>query len=79
MEIAFRVSHQLARESAKVGHLTSVLGRNGEPEMMAVLLAPRSESLCIGVVGSPIEHPRFDSIAGDALALEIGEVLGQRR
>ena len=74
-EVPLRVGHQLARESTEVGHLTRVLGRHGESKMMPVLLAPPGESLCVGVVGSRVEHPGFSAVAGDALAFEVGDVL----
>ena len=74
-EIAFGVGHQLAGEGAKIGHLGRVLGRHGEPEMMAVVLAPLGESLGVGVVGPGVEHPGVRAVAGDAFALEIGDVL----
>ena len=78
-EVALRVGNQFPREGAQVGHPASIFWRHREPEMMAVLLAPLSEGLRIGVVGSRIEHTRISAVAGDALAFEVGDVLGERR
>ena len=78
-EVALRVPHQLAREGPKVGKLVRVLRRDCEPEMMPVLFAPFGESLRVGVVGGCIEHTRISAVAGDAVALEVGEMLRERR
>ena len=78
-EVALRVLHQLAREGAKVGHLARILRRDGEPEMMPVLFAPFGESLRVGVVGGGVEHPGVRAVAGDAVALEVGDMLRERR
>ena len=74
-EVALRVGHQFPSEGAKIGHLARILWRHGEPEMMPVLLAPFDESLCVGVVGSRVEHTCIRAVAGDALAFEVGDVL----
>ena len=50
-EIALGVRHQLAREGPKIGHLGRVLGGDGEPEVMPVVLAALGERLGVGVVG----------------------------
>src|SRR3546814_4306865 len=42
-EIARHVVHQLAREGAQVRHVTGVLGRDDEAEMVSVLFAARGE------------------------------------
>src|SRR5271166_4243821 len=47
--------------------------------MMPVLLAPRGKSLRVGIIGSRVEHPGVRADAGDALALEVGDMLGERR
>jgi hypothetical protein len=78
-EIALGVGHQLASEGAKIGHLGRVLGGHREPEVMSVVLATLGECSGVGLVGPAIEHPRVHAVAGDALALEIGDVLRQWR
>ena len=78
-EIALGVSHQLAGEGAKIGHLGRVLGGHREPEVMAVVLATLGERPGVGVVGPGVEHPGVRAVAGDAFALEIGDMLRQRR
>ena len=74
-EITFDVGHELAGEGAKISHLGRVFGGHGEPEVMAVVLAALGESLRVGVVGPGVEHPRVRAVAGDAFALEIGDML----
>ena len=78
-EVALRVLHELAREGPKVGKLARVLRRDCEPEMMPVLFAPFGESLRVGVVGGRVEHPGVRAVAGDAVALEVGDMLRERR
>ena len=78
-EVALRVRHQFPSEGAKIGHLTRVLGRHREPEVMPVVFAPSDERLGVGVVGSGVEHPSVGAVAGDTLALEVGDVLRQGR
>ena len=78
-EVALRVLHELAREGAKVGHLARVLRRDCEPEMMPVLFAPFGESLRVGVVGGCVEHPGICAVAGHSVALQVGDMLRERR
>ena len=59
--------------------LARVLRRDCEPEMMPVLLAPFGESLRVGVVGGGVEHPGVRAVAGHSLALEVGDMLRERR
>ena len=47
--------------------------------MMAVILAALGEGAFIRRVGARIEHPRVLAVARHTLALEVGDVLGQRR
>jgi hypothetical protein len=46
--------------------------------MMPVLFALFGESLCVSGVGNGFEHPGLCAVAGDALTLEIGDVLRER-
>src|SRR5579883_1327155 len=47
--------------------------------MVPVILAAFGEGAFVGFVAGRIEHPRRFTVFGDAVALEIGDVLGQRR
>ena len=78
-EVALRVLHELAREGPKVGKLARVLRRDCEPEMMPVLFAPFGESLRVGVVGGCVEHPGVCAVAGHSVALQVGDMLRERR
>ena len=46
---------------------------------MPVPFAPFGESVCVGVVGGGVEHPRVGSVSGDAVALQIGDMFRERR
>jgi hypothetical protein len=47
--------------------------------MVAVLFAPFSERALIDGVGSRIEHAGMRAITGDAIPLQVSNVLYQRR
>ena len=78
-EVALGVLHQFAGEGAKVGHLGGVLRRDGEAEMMPVLVAAFGERLRVGVIGGGVEHPGVRAVAGDAVAFQIGDMFRERR
>ena len=65
----------VARRSAEVG---GVLGRNDQPEVMAVVLASLGEGAIVGGIGPGVEHPRRLALTGDAVAFEIGAVGRER-
>ena len=71
--------HELAREGPKFGKLVRVLRRDCEPEMMPVLFAPFGESLRVGVVEGCVEHPGICAVAGHSVALQVGDMLRERR
>jgi hypothetical protein len=78
-EIAFGICHQFSGKGAEVSHLGRVLGRDREPEMMPVILAPLRESLTVSVVRFNVEHSRICAVARDALTFEIRDVFRKRR
>ena len=78
-EVALRVLHELAREGPKVGKLARILRRDCEPEMMPVLFAPFGESFRVGVVGGCVEHPGICAVTGHSVALQVGDMLRERR
>jgi hypothetical protein len=78
-EIGFHLANEIAGIFAKVRQVRRILGRDDDPEMMPVVLAPIGEGAIVGAIAIGVEHPRGRSVAGDALALEIGDVRGQRR
>src|SRR3546814_10711127 len=59
--------------------LRRVLGRDDEPEMMPVVLSPLGEGLGIGRLRLRPEQLRLLPVPGDALALQVVEVGGERR
>ena len=68
-EVALRVLHQFAGEGAKVRHLGRVLRRDGEPEMMAILVAPFGESFA-SASSEAASNIRASGLAGDAVAFQ---------
>ena len=78
-EVALGVGHELARERMQVRHLRRVLRRHGEAEMVAVVLAALGESLGVRDIRCGVEHACVLPVSRDAFALQIGDVLGERR
>jgi hypothetical protein len=78
-EVALGIDHQLTGKGAKVSHLGRILRRNDETEMVAVLFASLSEGALIDGVGSRIEHTGIHTIAGDAVPLQVSDVLNKWR
>jgi hypothetical protein len=78
-EVALGIGHQITGKGAKVGHPGRIFRRNDETEMVAVLFAPFSERALIDGVGSRIEHAGMRAITGDAIPLQVSNVLYQRR
>ena len=73
------IDHQLTRKGTEVGHLGRIFRRNDETEMVAVRFAPFSERALIDGVGSLIEHTGMRAITGDAIPLQVSNVLYKRR
>jgi hypothetical protein len=78
VEIPFDILHQLAGEAAQIFQLGGILGRDNKPEVMTVIRGPLGEGALIGLVGIGIEHFCFRSVPRHAVALEVGDMLGQR-
>src|SRR3569833_1225050 len=78
-EIALDVHHQLAGEGTQILHLGGILRRDDEAEMMPITLDTACERLLIRLLGLCVEHRGVCAIARDTIALEIADVLGQRR
>ena len=78
-EVALGIGHQLAGEDLEVGHLSRILRRHDEAEVVAVIFASFSEGALIDGIGPCIEHTGIYAITGDAVALEISDVLCKRR
>ncbi len=78
-EIAFGIRHQLTGEGAQILQFSGVLGRYDEAKMMPVVPAALGEGLLIGGVGTGIEHAGVGAVMGNAVALQIDDMIGQRR
>ncbi|KXV76969.1 hypothetical protein [Acetobacter cerevisiae] len=65
-------------EAVEVRHLRRVLGRDDEAEMMPIVFAACGKILSVHLLTIRPEQMRFLAVAGDAIAAQIGEVIGQR-
>ena len=79
VEILFHLRDEIAGEGPQVGHVGRIVGRDDEPEMVAVVLAPFRKGLRIGVVAPGTEEMGLLPIAGHAFAAQIIEVGRERR
>lgn len=77
-EIGFHLLHEITGEAVEVRHLRRILGRDNEAEMMPVVPATDCKILCLHLLPIRPEQMRFLAVAGDAIAAQIGEVIGQR-
>ena len=78
VEVALGVRHERAREAAQILQFHRVFRRDDESEMVPVVGAALGEGALIGGVRVRIEHARLLPVAGDAVALQVAHVLGQR-
>lgn len=69
-EIARHPAHGITGESAKVGKLVGVIGRDDEPEVMSVALATLREEARIHLTAVGVKHSAGRAVAGDAVALQ---------
>src|SRR5690606_3739635 len=73
-EVRFHLFHEIAGVGREVRQLRAVLGRDDEPELMAVVLAAIKEGVAIGaVLGCRIE-PAALAVARRAVALDIAQM-----
>ena len=77
-EISRDVSHQFAGEGAEVAELGGILRRNNKSKMMPIVLAAFDKGALIRRIRPRVEHPGIGAVPRHALALQIGDVLGQR-
>ena len=78
-EVALGIGHQLTGKGAEVSHLSRVLRRDDEAEVVAILFASFREGALIGRFRPFIEHTGIYAITSDAVALEVDDVLCKRR
>ena len=77
-QVAFGAGHEIPSESFHIRKFTRVFGRNNEPEMMPVLLAPLCKNPIIDLITLSGKHPSRITIFGHAVAAEISEMGGKR-
>jgi hypothetical protein len=78
-EIALHLADEVPGEGLEIGHLGGILRGDDEAEMMPVVLAAFGERHGVGAVLGGAEHVSLLAAAGDAVALQIGDVSGERR
>ncbi len=71
-QIGFHLLGKVAGELFKIGQFACVLGRDDEPEMVPVVLAPVGESEIVRAIGAGIEHHALLAVPADAFTLEVG-------
>ena len=73
-EIGLHLAHDVSGEAAQIGQAVAVLGRDDEPEGVAVLRAALDEGTAVAVIGVATIELTAPAIAGGAVALEIAQV-----
>src|SRR3546814_3256086 len=66
-------------KTAQIVHRTSVCGTDDEAEMVPVAVTARGEGAAICRVALGVEQRRIAPVARDAVAFEIGYMLGELR
>ncbi len=77
-EVLFHLLHQPPREVLEVGVFDRVLGRDDEPELMAVTLAAPQEGIAVGPVVGSIVEVAGQALARDAVALQVAQMRSSR-
>jgi hypothetical protein len=75
IKVTFGIGHQFAGEGAEVSHLSRVLRRDRESEMMPIILAPLCKCLGVCLLRGRAEHPRAGTVARDPFPLKVCNVL----
>lgn len=78
-EVARHVAHQFAGENAQVVELAGIFGRYDEAEVMPFIAAPIGKGRPVGPIRPGVEQGSVAPVAGDPVALEIGNVASERR
>ena len=73
-EIGLHLAHDVSGEAAQIGQAVAVLGRDDEPERVAVCGAALDEGTAVGVTGVAAIQFARPAIAGGAVPLEIAQV-----
>ncbi len=77
-QIFFHLRHQVVGEGFEVAHLAGILRADDEAEMVPVILAAPREASAVHPVLIGAEQNALVAVAGDAFALQIVEMTGQR-
>ena len=77
-EVGFHLPSKVASKRLEIGHLSGILGRDDEAEMMPVIFASFGKGGIVGAVHLGIEHARLLAVCRDAVALQIGKMRGHR-
>ena len=78
-KIPFHLAQQVSGKAPHIGQFGRVFGRNNETEMVTVIGAALGEGSAVDGLVAAAEQRRILPVAGHAIALEIGQVLCQRR
>src|SRR5258708_2163616 len=78
-EIALHLGDEVTGEGLQIGHLGGILRCDDEAEVMPIVMAAPCEGRRIGPVLRRAEHVRLFAVTGDAVALQVGDMGGERR
>ena len=79
IKIARHVGHEVAGKAAQVLHIGTILGRDDEAEMVAIVLAAPCKIRRFHPVATLVEQAGVLPVAGDAVAGEIVDMPGKWR
>ena len=74
LEIGLHLAHHVAGEAAQIGQAVAVLGRDDEPERVAVFGSALDKGAAVGVIGVTAVELTPPAIACGAVPLEIAQV-----
>ena len=75
-EIALGLGHKIAGEGAQIFHLPGIFRRDDETEVMPIVFSAVGEGAVVCLVVLLVEHGCILAVLGDAVALQIVNVLG---
>ena len=75
-EVGFDAAHEVAGMPCQVGKFRGILGRDDEPELMAIVASPREEGLAVGLILGRGIKLSWRTVAGCAVALDVAQMGG---
>src|SRR5215471_14025459 len=73
-QVLLHASHKITHEGLQVRHAGAVLGRNDEPELVAIAFLTSEEVTAIGTIVLPVVKPPRLTIGRNGVALDVALV-----